>query len=298
MRVLVCGLTILGIAVVLLSWDASELPGQRVDPAPVAADPGISLPAREAIGAHPSGLRAKDLGAREFEGSRSGIADSAPTVAESDRPIASSGDLPERSNPDGAKQIVDGSAAGLREPAPGSKGISEAIASSIGSDNSEETVAPVARLYFAYFNRAPDYEGFDYYIDEHGGGRPLDAIAEEFAGSREFEMRYGSVDNAAFIDRVYQNVVGGPADAAQRAYWLGQLDSGSVTRGELMLAFSESAAFRALIGDEVFVTMAYAETLRRAPDPAELLHWLGFLDDGNPRVAVIDGLLAASRSTR
>ena len=244
--------------------------------------------------AGPPAPQVNEFGARGFEGPRPGLADSVATRAELVRPIASSSDRAAGSLPDGAKQIVEGSPARFGEATRGSTNISEAIASIIGSDSSEDTAAPVARLYFAYFNRAPDFEGFNYYIAEREGARPLDAIAEEFAGSREFEMRYGLVDNAAFVDRVSQNVLGGPADASQRAYWLEQLDSGGMTRGELMLAFSESTTFRAQVGDEVFVTRAYAETLRRAPEPTELLHWVSFLDAGNPRIAVIDGLRGAS----
>lgn len=196
---------------------------------------------------------------------------------------------------DRAKRIVAGSPASVREFTPGSKAHSEAIASIIGSSESEKVVAPVVRLYFAYFNRAPDYEGLHYYVEQRDAGTPLDAIAEEFAGSLEFDLRYGAIDNAGFVDRIYENVAGGPGASGERAYWIAQLDSGSMTRGEVMLAFSESTGFRAGVGNEVFVTLAYAEALRRAPDPAELVRWVRFLDAGNPRRAVIDGLLAARR---
>jgi hypothetical protein len=59
-----------------------------------------------------------------------------------------------------------------------------------------------------------------------------------------------------------------------------------------MLVFSESPGFRAMIANEVFVAVAYAETLGRAPAPGDLARWVGFLDAGNPRRAVIDALLA------
>ena len=183
-------------------------------------------------------------------------------------------------------------APGVREFAPGSKAHAEVIASNIASEEFQDVVSPLARLYLAYFNRPPDYEGFDYYIGERERGEPLDAIAEEFAGSLEFDQRYGSVDNASFVDRVFQNVFDGPGDAAQRAYWIGQLESGNMTRGQVMLAFSESPAFRAATGNEVLVATAYAETLGRAPDPADFARWVGFLDAGNPPQALIDGLLA------
>jgi hypothetical protein len=169
----------------------------------------------------------------------------------------------------------------------------DAIASVLESRTYQDTASPVARLYFAYFGRGPDVEGFDYYIAQREGGRLLDAISDEFAGSRETELRYGSLDNAAFVDRVFRNIFGGAGDAEQRASWIAQLDSGALTRGQMMLAFTESAAFRAAVANEVFVSMAYAEILGRSADPSELSHWVGSLDAGNSREAVIRGLLAS-----
>jgi hypothetical protein len=169
---------------------------------------------------------------------------------------------------------------------------SEAIAAVIESPAFQDTVSPLVRLYLAYFERVPDYEGLDYYIGQRERGRLLDDIADEFAMSRETGMRYGSLDNAAFVDRVYRNVFDGEGDAQQRASWLAQLESGAMTRGQMMLAFSESAAFRTATANEVFVSMAYAEILGRAVPPGELTHWVGFLDAGNSTEAVIQGLLA------
>jgi hypothetical protein len=111
----------------------------------------------------------------------------------------------------------------------------------------------VARLYFAYFDRTPDIEGFDYCITQRERGRHLDPIADEWASSREIEMRYGSLD----------------------------------------IAFSESPAFRAASANEVFVSIAYAEILGRSAAPAQLTPRVGFLDAGNSGEAVIRALLAA-----
>lgn len=167
----------------------------------------------------------------------------------------------------------------------------QAMAQFIDSTDFADTASPLARLYFASFNRFPDQEGLDYYIAQRAAGRSLDSIAEEFLGSREFDMRYGAIDNATFVDRVFDNVFGVAPDAAQRAYWIGQLDSG-ISRGQLILAFSEGADFQILTANEVFVAAAYVEALRRTPDDAGFAHWVEFLDAGNPREAVIEGLLA------
>lgn len=193
---------------------------------------------------------------------------------------------------DAAPPLLARPALAVREFAPGSKAHAEALAQGLASEEFQDVVTPLARLYLAYFGRVPDYEGFDYYIGERERGESLDAIADEFAGSAEFEARYGALDNAAFVDRVLQNVFGLPGDAQDGAYWVDQLESGRLTRGQVMLIFSESAGYRATTANEVFVAIAYAQTLARAPDPADLARWVRFLEAGNPRRAVIDGLLA------
>lgn len=175
---------------------------------------------------------------------------------------------------------------------PGRRAAAKALASAIQSPDFQDTVSPLVRLYLAYFERYPDYEGLNYYIGQREGGGRLDAISDEFATSLEIELRYGSLDNAAFVDRIYRNVLDGAGDAQQRASWIAQLDSGAMTRGQVMLAFSESAAFRAATANEVFVSMAYAEILRRSADPAEFSRWVRLLDAGSSRESVIQGLLA------
>lgn len=100
----------------------------------------------------------------------------------------------------------------------------------------------VLRLYTAYFTRQPDESGFGYWVSEYANGaRNLQQISEFFTGSTEFQSLYGSIDNAQFIDLVYQNVLGRAPEAEGRAYWIKRLDS--ISRGELMLSFSESEEY-------------------------------------------------------
>lgn len=288
MRALVCGSIVLGFAAVLLPWGAPELSPH------VPMEPQVPSSGSGAKGTGPAAPKAEAIGGGDVEGPRRDIIASDPARIESAKPVARLNDGAPGSTPDTAKRVPGVPAIAVRELTPGSKAHSEAIASIIAADEARDTVEPLARLYFAYFDRFPDFEGLDYYIGERERGTPLDSIADEFAGSPEFGMRYGSVDNAAFVDRVYQNVFGAPPDAAQRAYWVGQLDAG-ISRGQVMLAFSEGTDFRAITGNEVFVTMAYAEALQRMPDPADFARWVRFLDAGNPREAVIAGLIATRR---
>jgi hypothetical protein len=168
------------------------------------------------------------------------------------------------------------------------------IESFLGSGEFQGTIAPVTRLYFAYFLRIPDYGGLTYWIGQFRGGMSLEAISDYFALSGEFAGRYGALDNAQFVDRVYQNVLGRAPDAGGRAFWTSELDSGARTRGQVMLSFSESAEYRNLIASEVYVTMAYIGMMRRAPDAGGFAYWVDYLDSGSSGLALLDGFLLSA----
>jgi type VII secretion-associated serine protease mycosin len=150
-------------------------------------------------------------------------------------------------------------------------------------------VAPVTRLYLAYFLRSPDYAGLQYWVGLHRAGTPLAGISDAFAGSAEFVGVYGHLTNAEFVELVYNNVLGRPADAAGKAYWLGKLNSGQLSRGGVMLAFSESPEFVTTNSARVLVTLAYVGMLRRAPDADGLAYWIGVLQAGGSIETLIGG---------
>lgn len=151
--------------------------------------------------------------------------------------------------------------------------------------------APVVRLYYAYFRRVPDYAGVNFWIGQHRGGASLGSVSDAFAASPEFVTMYGALDNAQFVTLVYQNILGRDPDATGLAYWAGRLDSSALSRGAVMLAFSESAEYRAIIRDHVYETMMYMGMLRRGPDEAGYAHWVGYMDAGNPGIALIQGFV-------
>jgi hypothetical protein len=155
-------------------------------------------------------------------------------------------------------------------------------------------ISPVARLYFAYFLRIPDYGGLTFWIGQFKAGTPLANISQAFATSPEFTGRYGALSNPAFVTLVYNNVLGRAPDAGGLAFWTGQLDSGAMNRGQVMLGFSESPEYRNLIANEVYVTMMYVGMLRREPDAGGFNFWVGYRDAGNSGIALISGFLGSA----
>lgn len=106
-----------------------------------------------------------------------------------------------------------------------------------------------ARLYVAYFGRPPDDAGWAYWNRRRALNRmSLGEVSEAFARSDEFRTRYGSVSNSQFVTRVYRNVMGRSPDHRGHRYWLDLLDRGAISRGEMMVHFSDSAEFTAVAG--------------------------------------------------
>jgi hypothetical protein len=108
--------------------------------------------------------------------------------------------------------------------------------------------ASIERLYLAAFDRQPDAEGAAYWLARYTTGEAcLTDLAHRFTVSPEFAARYGNLDDAAFVDRFYQDVLGRAPDADGAAYWRQQLAAGT-SRGALLVLFAESAEFRTSSG--------------------------------------------------
>jgi uncharacterized protein (DUF1800 family) len=158
----------------------------------------------------------------------------------------------------------------------------------------QNRVAPVARLYFAYFNRVPDTAGLTYWIGQYQASNNLNAVSNAFAQSQEFVSTYGNLTNEQFVRRIYQDVLGRVPEAAGLAFWRGELDAGRVSRGLAMVAFSESDEYKARAGHRIFVVMAYTGMLKRAPDQGGFDFWVAELARGRSGRDLVTLFLDAS----
>ena len=131
------------------------------------------------------------------------------------------------------------------------------------SSEADDRVHAVTRLYKAYFLRNPDHSGFTYWLNRRGEGRTLTSISQSFATSSEFKRAYGSLTNSAFVDRVYRNVLGRPADAGGSSYWTKRLSAG-MSRGQVMANFSQSTEYVRTTNSGVHVIGIYEALLQRA----------------------------------
>ena len=100
----------------------------------------------------------------------------------------------------------------------------------------------VAALYAAFFNRAPDLSGLNFWTGElatRGSAAYMD-IAEGFAGHPKFAVDYGGLGDRDFVLKVYVNMLGNAGDTMGVNFWTSQL-AGGMTRSDMVATFVDSA---------------------------------------------------------
>jgi Domain of unknown function (DUF4214) len=99
----------------------------------------------------------------------------------------------------------------------------------------------LALLYQSAFDRLPDKGGLAFWKNDlTSGTQTLQQIASQFAASQEFATLYGAPSNAGFVNQLYENTLGRAPDAVGDAFWTGSLDTGALTKSQVLVGFAES----------------------------------------------------------
>ena len=102
--------------------------------------------------------------------------------------------------------------------------------------------AALAELYIATFNRAPDALGLDYWASQLSLGMSLPQIAASFFVQPETLAAYPvGQATTAFVNAVYQNVLGRESDVAGLNYWVGEIQNGHIAKDIFLLAIINGA---------------------------------------------------------
>ncbi len=177
--------------------------------------------------------------------------------------------------------------------------------------DADDVAARVARLYEAALDRLPDQGGLNFWIDAVQGGQPLSALASGFLASPEFQARFGGAtgDNGAFVDQLYQNVLGRAGEAGGRKFWVDSLNNGA-SRADVLVGFSESAENKAgtaaLVQDGIWdrseeaaeVARLYDTVFGRLPDAPGLVFWKDALESGQATLAQVAESFTSSAEFR
>ena len=166
----------------------------------------------------------------------------------------------------------------------------------------------VYRLYGATLDRAPDATGYLNWASRlFQGSWSLPEVAAGFINSAEFQSSYSNTSNSEFVTLLYNNVLDRGPDSAGLAAWSGALDSGTRSRAEVVLGFSNSAEYQQstaaqarefaqsnspdIWADEVY--RLYRATLDRDPDAGGFAGWMGQLGGGRDYLDVVQGFIGS-----
>lgn len=168
-------------------------------------------------------------------------------------------------------------------------GIPGPIAANLKMDVDEDKarIAQVQRMFRVFFGRSTDEDGLSYWLRHIGTDMTVKTAATNMAASPEFKRNYGTLDNESFVNRLYQNTLGRPADPAGLDYWTGQLRKG-VTRASVGLAFAESDEFVRRSANANYVSAVYHEVAHRTPSAATITSLSNRLEAGELRVTVVE----------
>lgn len=114
------------------------------------------------------------------------------------------------------------------------------------------------RMYQAALNRTPDANGLAGWINFLDAGNSLQQMALQFIGSQEFQTRYGQLDNTAFVQLMYNNVLHRNGEASGVAGWVNGLNNG-MTRAQVLEGFSESSENVASVAPVIANGISYTE---------------------------------------
>ncbi len=155
----------------------------------------------------------------------------------------------------------------------------------------------IVRMYDKFLQRTPDKTGLQHWYEQLVSGNADSAsIVEQFINSTEFLNRNLSTD--AYLNILYQGILGRSADTNGKQYWVNTLKKG-VSRNYIASNFVDSGEFKKLCANyniesgefplnerrdqdinlTEWVNGFYSSTLNRSGDAVGLNYWTGRLLD-------------------
>jgi hypothetical protein len=101
----------------------------------------------------------------------------------------------------------------------------------------------IVRLYCGLLGREPDALDLEYWTRRYWNGLPLATIADAFTTSAEFVDRHGDLADEALVSVLYRTVLVREPAAGGAGSFITMLRNGEMTRGSLVVAFTDSPEF-------------------------------------------------------
>ncbi|HXT57127.1 MAG TPA: DUF4214 domain-containing protein, partial [Pirellulales bacterium] len=150
-----------------------------------------------------------------------------------------------------------------------------------GIFESDERLDPIVSQYYQQFLlRAPDPQGLQFWVNLWRQDGGPEHVVAGMISSPEFFAEAGNSHpqlsaNAAWVTTLYERLLNREPDQQGLQFWTGNLDSGAMTREQVVLGFEQSP--EAYTND---VNGFFQQYLNRAPTATELANYVGQLEHG------------------
>lgn len=125
----------------------------------------------------------------------------------------------------------------------------------INTNNSAD--ATVAKLYTSVLGRSGEVSGAKFWFGSNDDPQvQLTNVADAFLRSDEFTDKFGAVDTLTsqqLVNTIYGTAFGREADASGFKFWVGALDSGTISKAEFVVLLTTSAELNAKVAGKVNV---------------------------------------------
>ncbi|MFZ6770799.1 DUF4214 domain-containing protein [Undibacterium sp. Di26W] len=99
----------------------------------------------------------------------------------------------------------------------------------------------IQNLYIAYFNRPADVAGLAYWTSGNQVNFTPVQIAQLFSKQVEYASIFSGLSTKQTVNALYRNLFGHDADPGGLTYWIGQMDNGTFTIGQVAIAILAGA---------------------------------------------------------
>ncbi len=149
------------------------------------------------------------------------------------------------------------------------------------------TAGFTTRLYLGVYGRLPDTAGLDFWIKARRAGWTQAAVTAHVTTLPVFRSRYDGLADREFVDRLYLDLFGAPADPGGLAFWTARLEAGTA-RSQVLLSLLASSRYRSRTAADVRLATTWFGMVRRVPNASEVAAYRT-----TPRSTVVRFLLAS-----
>jgi hypothetical protein len=155
----------------------------------------------------------------------------------------------------------------------------------LGSD--EYRTKLIGDLYQKYLHRPADQPGINAFIGLLKSGGTTEKVVINIISSPEYFTAQAGGTNSGFVGKIYQDLLGRPADASSSAF-INALNNSSQTRTQVATGMVGSPEYLTRVVQNIYQTY-----LGRTPSPAESSQWLSILQGGKGSEFMLANILGS-----